>query len=116
MWGVLAVGIFGNDVNAEFAGYLGSGSGSHPFRSGEQFAVQLVGLLAILAWTVANGLIIFYGMQFTMGIRVAPVSEDSGLDKSLHGGDAYDMLPRRLEEGSSIEPAKKDEPVDITIN
>jgi Amt family ammonium transporter len=89
IWGVLAVGIFGNDGDAGLAGYYGSASGHHPFRSGEQFAVQLVGIFCIVLWTLGMAFLLFYGIKVTIGLRVSMEIEGIGLDLSEHGAQCY---------------------------
>jgi ammonia channel protein AmtB len=91
MWGVLSVGIFGNDSNAGFAGYLGSSEGYHPFRTGEQFGVQVVAILAIAAWTTFNAGILFSIIKITVGLRVNPLVESKGIDKYEHNAEAYQI-------------------------
>jgi ammonia channel protein AmtB len=91
MWGVLNVGIFGNDSNAGYAGYLGSSEGYHPFRSGEQFGVQVVAVLAIAAWTAFNAFILFSIIKITVELRVNPLVENKGIDKYEHNAEAYQI-------------------------
>ena len=79
-WGVLSVGIFGSRDNAVFAGY----SGADTFVSGEQFAVQLVGALAIMGWTLVTSAILFYGLKRFIGVRVPEEDELQGLDLAHH--------------------------------
>eukprot|EP00168_Porphyra_purpurea_P007558 TRINITY_DN19510_c0_g1_i1.p1 TRINITY_DN19510_c0_g1~~TRINITY_DN19510_c0_g1_i1.p1 ORF type:complete len:437 (+),score=40.76 TRINITY_DN19510_c0_g1_i1:88-1311(+) len=81
IWGVLAVGIFGSDDLAAFAGYYGSAMGNHPFRTGEQFGVQLVGILCIVAWTFGWSALLFFGLKSTVGIRVEDAQEEKGDDE-----------------------------------
>mmetsp|Transcript_31004 Transcript_31004/g.52394 ORF Transcript_31004/g.52394 Transcript_31004/m.52394 type:complete len:504 (-) Transcript_31004:328-1839(-) len=89
IWGVLSVGIFGNDDNAAFAGYLGSSTGNHPFRTGEQFGVQLVGMLSIFAWVAGWSVMLFFGLKMAGILRVSEEVETAGLDSSEHGTPAY---------------------------
>ena len=90
---MLAVGIFGNDNNAAFAGYQGSAAGFHPFRTGEQFTVQLVGMLAIICWTAVNAIILFSVIHLLLGgMRVTAKREEDGLDKSEHGDISYSAV------------------------
>lgn len=88
IWGVLAVGIFGTDSNAAFAGYDLTGD---PFKSGQQFGVQVIGALCILGWTVVTSTILFLGIKYTIGLRVDKETELEGLDSSEHGGGAYNI-------------------------
>ena len=78
IWGALAVGIFGTDNNAAFAHYYGSSMGHHPFRTGEQFGVQLVGIICIVAWTFGWASALFFGLKATVGVRVEDAKEESG--------------------------------------
>jgi hypothetical protein len=88
---VLSVGIFGNDSNTGFAGYLGSSEGYHPFRTGEQFGVQVVGIVVIIAWTTFNAGILFSIIKITVGLRVNPLVESKGIDKYEHNAEAYQI-------------------------
>lgn len=88
IWGCLAVGIFGTDAKLQAAGYPNV---NDAFASGEQFAVQVVGVIAILAWTLGTSLITFYGIHYTIGMRVTAQEEEEGLDASEHGAQSYTM-------------------------
>lgn len=88
IWGVLAVGIFGTDSNAAFAGYDLTGD---PFKSGQQFGVQVIGALCILGWTVVTSTLLFLGIKYIIGLRVDKETELEGLDSSEHGGGAYNI-------------------------
>lgn len=80
-WGVLAAGLFFTDANLLAAGYR---SGA---PTGEQFVVQLIGALSIAAWTMGMSFPLFYGLKYTMGIRVPRDTELKGLDMVEHGSD-----------------------------
>lgn len=90
-WGVLAAGIFGTDENAKIAGYAASAAGLKPLGSGQQFGVQVIGVIAIAAWTIVMSGILFKVIDLTIGLRVAEDEEDGGLDASEHGAAAYIM-------------------------
>jgi hypothetical protein len=47
--------------------------------------VQLLGALAIIAWTAIGTLAIMLLVGMTLGLRVSPEDEERGLDKSEHG-------------------------------
>lgn len=89
LWGVICVGIFGSDENAEFAGYNGSSNGHHPFRTGEQFGVQVLGGVCILVWTCLASGILFFLIHKVIGLRVTEEEEKIGLD-AHHGRSAYE--------------------------
>ena len=72
IWGTLAVAIFGN---------YGEGVG--------EFMDQLIGILAIGAFTFTFAFLVFYILKVTMGIRVDEDEEVNGLDRGEHNLDAY---------------------------
>lgn len=89
VWGTLAVGLLANpDAPAGLKGLLYTGS----FKL---FGVQLLGILAILAWTAITMTISFMVIKKTVGLRVSQEEEIKGLDSSEHGlPSAYaDFVP-----------------------
>ena len=60
-------------------------------KSGEQFGVQAVGGLAIIAWTCVTAGATFVLVNLAVGMRVSSDVEEAGLDVSEHGavGDAW---------------------------
>lgn len=85
LWGMLAVGIFANDN-----GYTGLIAGNV-----NQFLVQLLAVIAILAWGAVMGGIIFGIMKKAGFLRAKKEEELEGLDSTEHGlPSAYpDFLP-----------------------
>lgn len=67
------------------AGFLMSGG------NGKMLGAAVVVILATLGWTLAHMLPFFYVMRALGLLRVAEAEELMGLDKSHHGGSAYDM-------------------------
>mmetsp|Transcript_331 Transcript_331/g.582 ORF Transcript_331/g.582 Transcript_331/m.582 type:complete len:500 (-) Transcript_331:320-1819(-) len=104
-WGVVACGIFGTDENAAFAGYVGSAAGETPIEDGEQLGVQIIGALAITAWTLGTATIMFLIIHFTIGMRVDESVEDAGLDSSEHGVKAYDYIGEGGTKTIAVAPA-----------
>jgi len=90
MWGVLVVGIFGTDDNMVTAAFANNAD-VDMIKSGNQFAVQLISLLAIIAWVVTTVGILFMCIKFSpIPLRVDDETEEMGLDISEHGAKAYD--------------------------
>eukprot|EP00285_Hemiselmis_virescens_P019701 CAMPEP_0173377256 /NCGR_PEP_ID=MMETSP1356-20130122/455_1 /TAXON_ID=77927 ORGANISM="Hemiselmis virescens, Strain PCC157" /NCGR_SAMPLE_ID=MMETSP1356 /ASSEMBLY_ACC=CAM_ASM_000847 /LENGTH=543 /DNA_ID=CAMNT_0014329907 /DNA_START=16 /DNA_END=1647 /DNA_ORIENTATION=- len=85
-WGLLCVGIFCTDANVQYAAYPNVNDAC---GRGEQFGVQVVGMLAICTWTAATAGIVFFGIKYTMGLRVSDEAEAVGMDISEHGGDGF---------------------------
>ena len=67
IWGTLAVGIFG----------------------GANLGTQLVGTLAYSGAAFASGYLVFMLLKFTVGLRVSPEEEITGLDLAEHGIEGY---------------------------
>jgi Amt family ammonium transporter len=50
---------------------------------------QLIGVIAVMAWAMGLGFLIFFIAKKTIGIRVTRKEEEKGLDISEHGEQAY---------------------------
>ncbi|NET10819.1 MAG: ammonium transporter, partial [Symploca sp. SIO2B6] len=77
IWGTLAVGLFDRDLGL----FYGHGFG--------QLGVQILGIVAIGAFTVIASAIVWGGLKATIGIRVTEEDELIGLDIAEHGMEAY---------------------------
>ena len=76
-WGTLAVGLFAVD------GGLFYGGGA------KLLGVQAIGVLAAFAWAFGLGLLMFFIIKKTIGLRVSEEEELRGLDIGEHGMEAY---------------------------
>lgn len=83
LWGTVAVGLFSTD------GGLFYGGG---FRL---LGVQLLGILAVGAWTAVTMTVVFFIIKKTIGLRVSEEEEIKGLDATEHNlPSAYaDFMP-----------------------
>jgi len=77
LWGTLSVGLF----NMETGLFCGGGL--------KQLSVQALGAGAAFAWAFGLGLVLFYGITATIGLRVTAEEEAKGLDIGEHGMEAY---------------------------
>ena len=50
---------------------------------------QFVGVVAVLAWCLVTGFILFYAIKAVTGLRVSQEAEQAGLDYEEHGASAY---------------------------
>ncbi len=50
---------------------------------------QFVGVIAVFAWCLVTGFILFYGIKAATGLRVTQEEEQAGLDYEEHGASAY---------------------------
>lgn len=89
IWGTLAVGLF---TTQSFLGPNYATSEAYGLLYGggvEQLGYQIIGILAIGAWTVVTSVILFGIINYAIGLRVDEAEEESGLDVGEHGLEAY---------------------------
>ncbi|GKW46257.1 ammonium transporter [Planococcus sp. NCCP-2050] len=79
IWGTLALGFF------DTTGGLLYGGGA------EILGIQTVGILAVIAWTSVTAGIVLFAVNAVVPLRVTAEDEESGLDFSEHGSQAYAM-------------------------
>ena len=98
IWGTVAVGLF---ANPKVPGYsLANADGKQlagVFYGGgfELFGYQLLGMIAVLAWTGVTITLTFYAIKKTIGLRASRHEEVVGLDITEHGlASSYaDFIP-----------------------
>jgi Amt family ammonium transporter len=56
-----------------------------------QFGVQLLGVIATLAWSVVGSYVVIKIVQAMVGLRVSNDDEVKGLDLAAHGESGYNM-------------------------
>jgi Amt family ammonium transporter len=79
MWGSIAVGLFATGKGQDGITGLFYGGGF------AQLGVQLIGVLAVAAWTVVTVTILFVVLKHTIGVRASREEEMKGLDITEHG-------------------------------
>jgi Amt family ammonium transporter len=77
VWGTLSAGLFNMETGLFYGGGL------------RQLGVQALGAAAAFAWAFGLGLILFFVIQKTIGLRVSAEEELKGLDIGEHGMEAY---------------------------
>lgn len=84
--GTLACGLF----NAEAVLGIGEANTGLLYGGGiSQLISQVIGAGAAFVWAFGTGLILFLIIKYTIGLRVTPEEEVSGLDIGEHGMEAY---------------------------
>lgn len=80
IWGTIAVGLFATTTapKCEIKGLFYGGG----FK---QLGIQLVGIIAVIAWTAVTMTIVFAVIKATIGLRVSEEEEIVGLDSKEHG-------------------------------
>lgn len=100
IWGTLAVGLFAQpfadlgDAQPKPGLFIGG--------SGEQFIVQLIGVVAVGAFTFTASLIAWALIKALVGLRVEPEEEVQGLDIGEMGMEAYPSDPFPTFEALSV--------------
>ena len=77
MWGTLSYGLFSTSEGL----FYGHGA--------KAFGIQLLGAGTAFVWAFGLGLILFFLLKKTVGLRVTPEEELKGLDIGEHGNEAY---------------------------
>ena len=91
LWGLLAVGIF---ADGSYGGVSGLVSGE-----GGQIVAQLISMGTLTAWAFGTGLVLFWALKKTMGLRASREEELEGLDEPEHGALAY---PETIGQGMEV--------------
>jgi len=89
VWGTLAVGLFSSEALMDNAYGVTSTYGILLGGGTDLLMVQLIGILAVGAWTVLASGALFMLLKMTIGLRVSEAEEDAGLDVYEHGMEAY---------------------------
>ncbi|VBB45044.1 conserved membrane hypothetical protein [uncultured Paludibacter sp.] len=76
-FGTIAVGLFAKDGGLFFGG------------GASLLITQIIGVVAVAAYTLIVGFALFYALKYTIGLRVSPKEEENGLDYYEHGEKAY---------------------------
>ncbi len=95
IWGTIAVGLFATDTAPAFARGVGDGvtyganqiAAKGLFYGGgfRQLGLQVLGMLAIIAFTAVAITLTFLAIKAIFGLRVSEQEEIDGLDKMEHG-------------------------------
>jgi len=78
-FGTLMVGVLAKDGGLLYGGGFA------------QLTTQIIGVLAVMAWTLGTGFLLFTIIKKTMGLRVSRIEEENGLDYYEHGETAYNL-------------------------
>jgi len=83
LWGTLSIGIFGQKA-------LGLANSGLLYGGGlKQLAIQLVGVVTVIAFVLISMGIVFKLIDATVGLRVSREEELKGLDIGEHGMESY---------------------------
>lgn len=84
-FGTIAVGLFAVDGGLFFGGGTAL------------LTTQVIGVLAVAAWTLSTSFVLFKTIDMTVGLRVSEEEEDTGLDIHEHDIESYaDFAPKSI--------------------
>jgi Amt family ammonium transporter len=84
IWGALATGLFASPAISSASGLF--------YGNPKQVGIQLVSIIATIAFTAVGTLIVVYVTKWvTNGLRVSPEQEVEGLDSAVHGERAFEI-------------------------
>ncbi|CAG9465648.1 unnamed protein product [Pedinophyceae sp. YPF-701] len=102
MWGLVAVGFFAKRtyVRESYGDAVAEhGCGVFYGCDGRLLGMQILGFVVIGIWACALMFALFYFMKKIGKLRVSEQEEMSGLDVSIHGGQAYPAEHDMMKEG-----------------
>jgi Amt family ammonium transporter len=105
IWGTLAVGLFANPNNLVQRRTEDAIAGLFYGGNVEQLTSQLIGIVAVGAFTVAFSVIAWFSIKLVFGLRVPVKDELVGLDVSEHGMEAYTGFVYESETHGSTNPS-----------
>jgi Amt family ammonium transporter len=91
LFGLLMVGVF---ADGTYAGISGLVAGNF-----SQIVTQLIGAVALAAWALIMGFVMFAIIKATMGLRASDEEQELGLDITEHGMYAYETPAGKPLEG-----------------
>jgi Amt family ammonium transporter len=83
LWGSIATGVFASAAINGASGLL--------FGNVQQFMAQLVAIAAVVPFAFFGSYLLLRTINVFLPLRVSPEEEDSGLDLSQHGEEAYQL-------------------------
>lgn len=118
-WGVIAAGLFATEDNYKAAYYdYGDNTPCGLFYScngnaGNQFAAQIVFVLAVFAWVGGLATALFLLIKATVGLRVSDEVEMMGMDAAKHGGVSHGEMNLKFSvDGVDVDPVALKEALD----
>ncbi|MGB6064883.1 MAG: ammonium transporter [Desulfomonilaceae bacterium] len=85
VWGTIATGLFATKLINE------SGANGLLYGNPSQLGIQLIGVLATIAYCFVVTLVILFLVKAVIGLRVTEEHEEAGVDTSAHGEVGYNF-------------------------
>ncbi len=87
--GAISVHGTGGAFGTVMLGLFHANSGLFYGGGGDLLLAQFVGVVAVFAFSMVSGFVMFSLIKAVVGLRVSPQTERAGLDMEEHGNDAY---------------------------
>jgi Amt family ammonium transporter len=87
--GAISVHGLNGALGTIMVGFFDTSNGLFYGGGAAQLGSQLIGVLAIAAWAMGLGFVVFITLKKTIGVRVSKRIEEEGLDVYEHGESAY---------------------------
>jgi Amt family ammonium transporter len=87
--GAISVHGLNGALGTIMVGFLDTTNGLFYGGGAAQLGSQLIGVLAVAAWAMGLGFLVFFTIKKTIGLRVTRRIEEEGLDIYEHGESAY---------------------------
>jgi Amt family ammonium transporter len=87
--GAISVHGLNGAMGTLMVGFLDTSNGLFYGGGAAQLGSQVIGILAVAAWAMGLGFIVFLALKKTIGVRVSRRVEEEGLDIYEHGESAY---------------------------
>jgi Amt family ammonium transporter len=87
--GAISVHGLNGALGTIMVGFLDTSNGLFYGGGAAQLGSQVIGVLAVAAWAIGLGFLVFYILKKTIGLRVSRRIEEEGLDVYEHGESAY---------------------------
>lgn len=87
--GAISVHGLNGAMGTIMVGFLDTSNGLFYGAGAAQLGSRLIGILAVAAWAMGLGFIVFFALKKTIGVRVSRRIEEEGLDIYEHGESAY---------------------------
>lgn len=114
VFGTLCIGLFGDVAVSKAVAGVDLKSGGLLLGGGaDQFLVQLKGVVAVGVFTFVVSSLVWLVIKTTIGLRVSADTEETGLDQSEMGMEAYpDDMPRKALFSGTKEPVALAQPAE----
>ncbi len=87
--GAISVHGLNGALGTILVGFLDTSNGLFYGGGAAQLGSQVIGVLAVAAWAIGLGFVVFLTLKYTIGVRVSKRVEEEGLDVYEHGESAY---------------------------